>query len=166
MIQPLYEQGLLENAVTYSGTSAQAPLFIVAVVSLTVYLELVPEEQILLQMSELPYFCFSEDDDAQKYSFLKAHLPGEMLLQRIIENVKAQKVHGLVLWDHIHYCMNYGCEEIRQAAVEAAKEDESARTAAIEYLYKIFGVHCIQEELLPFADENTLLNIEDRKSVV
>ena len=70
MIQPLYEQGLLENAVTYSGTSAQAPRFIVAVVALTVYLELVPEEQILLQMSELPYFCFSEDDDTQKYSFL------------------------------------------------------------------------------------------------
>ena len=38
MIQPLYEQGLLENAVTYSGTSAQAPRFIVAVVSLTVIL--------------------------------------------------------------------------------------------------------------------------------
>lgn len=160
MIQPLYEQGLLENAVTYSGTSAQAPRFIVAVVSLTVYLELVPEEQILLQMSELPYFCFSEDDDTQKYSFLKAHLPVETLLQRIVENIKAQKVHGLVLRDHIQYCMNYGCEEIRQAAVEAVKEDESAKTAAIEYLYKIFGAHCIQEELLPFADENTLLNIE------
>ena len=59
----------------------------------------------------------------------------ETLLQRIVENIKAQKVHGLVLRDHIQYCMNYGCEEIRQAAVEAVKEDESAKTAAIEYLY-------------------------------
>lgn len=160
MIQPLYEQGLLENAVTYNGISPQVPVFIAAVVSLTVYLELVPGEQELLQMTELPDFCFSRDDDDQKYPFLKAHLPEGILRRRIVENIKTQKVHGMVLRDHIQYCMHCGCEEIRQAAVEAAKEDESARTAAIEYLYKIFGARCVQEELLPFADENTLLNIE------
>lgn len=160
IIQPLYAQGLLENAIIYSGTSPPGFDFIAAVVSLTVYLELVPGEQELLQMTELPDFCFSRDDDVQKYPFLKAHLPEGILRQRIVENVKTQKVHGMVLRDHIQYCMNCGCEDIRQAAVEAVKEDESARTAAIEYLYKIFGTHCIQEELLPFANENTLLKIE------
>ncbi|MEY8388169.1 hypothetical protein AALC17_12880 [Oscillospiraceae bacterium 38-13] len=160
MIQPLYEQGLLENAVTYNGASPQVSVFIVAVVSLTVYLELVPGEQALLRMTELPYFCFSDDDDIQKYTFLKAHLPEKMLLQRITENIKTQKVHGTVLRDHIQYCMNCGCEDIRQATVDVVEEDESARTAAIEYLYKFFGTYCIQEELLPFADENTLLNME------
>lgn len=160
MIQPLYEQGFLENAVTYNEKFPQVPVFIAAVVSLTVYLELLPEERILLQMTELPDFCFSRNDDDQKYTFLKAHLPAETLLRRIMENIITQKVHGLVLWDHIQYCMNYGCEEIRQAVVEAVKEEEVARTAAIEYLYKIFGAHCVQEELLPFADENTLLSIE------
>lgn len=160
MIQPLYTRGLLENAVTYNETSPQVSVFIVAVVSLTVYLELVPEEQILLRMTELPNFCFSRDDDDQKYTFLKSHLPEGTLQQHIVENVKTQKVHGTVLRDHIQYCMNCGCENIRQAATEAVKEDESARTAAIEYLHQFFGSHCVQEELLPFADENTLLNIE------
>lgn len=160
MIQPLYTRGLLENAVTYNKTSPQVSVFIAAVVSLTVYLELVPEEQILLRMTELPNFCFSRDDDDQKYTFLKSHLPEGTLQQHIVENVKTQKVHGTVLRDHIQYCMNCGCENIRQAAAEAVKEDESARTAAIEYLHQFFGSHCVQEELLPFADENTLLNIE------
>lgn len=160
MLSLLYGQNLLENAVTYRDTSAQVPIFVIAAVSLSVYLGLVPEENMLLQMTELPYYCFSQKEDAQKYIFLESHISKEPLRHRIIENVKAQRVHGLVLRDHIQYCAEHDCEDIREAAVEAVKMDESARTAAIEYLYKVFGAHCIQKELLPFADERTLLDIE------
>ena len=44
MLSLLYGQGLLENAVTYRDTSAQVPIFVIAAVSLSVYLGLVPEE--------------------------------------------------------------------------------------------------------------------------
>lgn len=160
MLSSLYAQGILENAVTYNGDSTQISQFAAATIFLTVYLELVPEETVLLQMTEFPDFCFSENDDTLKYAFLKSHLSEETLRRRIIENVNGGKVHATILRDHIQYCGENGWEDIRTAAIKAAKTDGIARTAGIEYLYNIFGTYCIQKDLLPEADQDMLLDIE------
>lgn len=114
----------------------------------------------LLQMTEFPAFCFSENDDTLKYAYLKSHLSEETLRQRIIENVNSGKVHATILREHIQYCGENGWEDIRTAAIKAAKTDAIARTVAIEYLYNIFGTYCIQKDLLPEADQDMLLDIE------
>lgn len=127
LVLSLYAQGFLENAVTYKENSTQVTSFVVSAVFLTIYLDLVPEETALLQMTEVPVFCFSGKDDTLKYAFLRSHLPEEALQQRIIENVKGGKVHGSVLQDHIQYCAENGWEDIRNAAIVAIKTDEFAR---------------------------------------
>lgn len=52
---------------------------------------------------------------------------------------KAGAVHKIILRDHLQYCTGCCCEDIRDAAVEAAQTDETARAAAIEYLDQVFG---------------------------
>lgn len=160
LIAPQYAQGILENAVTYNDDLSLDSQFTAAVMFLTVYLDHVPEKAKLLQMTEVPASCFSTSDHTLKYAYLRSHLSEDTLRQRITENVNDGKICPTVLSDHLLYCAENGWEDIRTTAIKTAKTNAFARSAAIMYLYKLFGAYCIQKDLLPYADQDMLLDIE------
>lgn len=159
-----YSKGSVERAVNYNRKQSNSVLYLDrAVLILTVQFDFVPDEPTLLRMLELPGFAFTKDDSEKKYEYLEKHLPLEIILPRVVDNMNARRVQGSVLLDHIEYCTRFHCEDIRDCVIEAANNPESdsfIKTAAVKYLYHIFGVQCVRRNILPYADEEMLLVLE------
>lgn len=164
LVHMQYERGLVEHAIRLnqehpdSLNSLDRSVFL-----LTVHFDFVPDESVLLRMIELPGFAFVKGDNEIKYEYFEKHLTLEIILSRVVDNIAARRVHGSVLQDHIEYCTRFHYEDVRDYVIETANDPKSdffVKTAAIKYLYHVFGEQCIRRNILPYADKEMLLTIE------
>lgn len=164
LIHIQYEGELVERAIKLNREHHDSiSCYDQAVFILAVRFDLVPDESVLLRMIELPYFAFTQDNNEKKYEYLEKHLASELILSRVSDNLAAHRVYGLVLLDHIEYCTKFHYEDVRDYVIEATNNPENdnyIKTAAITYLYHVFGEQCVRRNILPYADEKMLLTIE------
>lgn len=165
MLKVEYASGITDHAVHYRDSNIISVAY-PYIFALTVYLEYVPDEKHLLKMIELPYFSFSfpgQERKEQKYAFLEAHVPQDVLQKYIVDDLNSRRVHDMVQEDHFDFCREHMCEEVREAAIEAAldhQNSELVQSSAIQYLYTVFGPRCIEKQILPNADGKLLIMVQ------
>jgi len=109
-----------------------------------------------LGLLEIPYFYTDHTNDADKYEFLEKHLSCKTIKARIVELLKEEKRHS-VLIDLISGCIKYRIYEVKDIALELCANSNIGtydRQIAFEYLYELFGSHSIIYEVVPTADES------------
>lgn len=161
-LETVIEQGVFNSAVTYHGDGISVSFLSIAVFYFILYFDYPLEEETLLQLTEMPVFFFSEQNEGRKFEYLRKNLPFDVLQKRVIENANAGVVRGNVLRDHIGFCTEFECNALVPLATSVCKEeaaDYSLKISALKYLNKLLGSEYIALEIVPCANAEFLLEI-------
>lgn len=130
--------------------------------SLIISLDLPISKDIILQFTELPGELFSEKNKIDKYDYLESKLSPQELRNRIIENVETGRVKDMIIKEYIDYFDKIKDDSLAECAFDLCKQDnEYIRFSAWQYLLHLFGVEYIESEILPFADGEFLIEINN-----
>lgn len=130
-------------------------------VSIILYLDYPIEENVLLNLTELPAYIFDENEGQAKYTYLKNKLSIEKLKSRLVQNVALQRVKGMVLQDHIEFFNLLKDPALAEYALRICSDqsDEFLRSRAWKYLYNALGAEYVASEILPIANGDLLIEI-------
>lgn len=129
---------------------------------LIIYFDLPVSKKIILQFTELPCELFSEKNNIDKFDYLESKLSPQELKNRIIENAETGKVRNMVLKEYIDYFDKIKDDSLAEYAFELCKKDDIyIRFYAWQYLLHLFGVEYIESDILPFADGEFLIEINN-----
>ena len=154
------EDGVLSNEVHSEKSSVSD--FVDSLVFLIMHFEYQVEESILLEMTEIPAFCFNRDNFGKKYEYLKEQISLEKLKTRISKNISEKNLGEYILQDHIEFCHTFRSDVAVKKALLVCieeKEDSMLKHVAVDYLYGICGYEYICDKVLPYATEDFLIHI-------
>lgn len=123
------------------------------------------EDDVLLGLTEVPYFCFDGDNSRRKYDYLQKHIDIAKLQSRIEANLHAGELNQMILRDHIEFCDETHSDAAVGAALQSALDgacDSILRSASIDYLYNLYGAEYICVYILPSADGRLLAEIFEK----
>lgn len=157
----MLRDGVYKDCVKYDENSVSINSKVIEILAVLKIADYTIEEDVLLGFTELPYFAFDNSKVSLKYDYLCSKLSVDKILNRLVQNVKEHKVKGMVLEDHLWFLENHKDSRLEEIALNICKntDDVSLRSSALDYLYKCGGTECIVDEVLPFADENLLFEI-------
>lgn len=61
------------------------------------------DKELLLDLTELPFYAFDDNDEQTKYRYLERKLSPNELKSRLVQNVENETVKASVLKDHIDF---------------------------------------------------------------
>lgn len=151
-----------ENSVIYNPNGFSLKMLTAELLTVIQYLNYPLNEEMLLDLTEVPAYIFDRNNDRTKYLYLQKKLPADKLNLRLIQNVAERRVQDMVLHDHINYFDKCKDTSITEYALEMCKDssDTYLRSSAWRYLYNTLGAEYVASEILPIADENLLLEID------
>ena len=159
------KQDVLKSEVWCKEGHAGVTTFVDALVFLAQYFDFSLDEDKLLDMTLVPELCFGESHSKRKYEYLKAHVPMTRLKARIAQNLNLDDLDSMIFRDHLEFCSNnkYDIATVKSLAIcNNAKSDWWVRSAALDYLYAVYGASYICNRVLPNASGEFLLEIVTR----
>lgn len=160
----MIDKGIFNECIEYDENSIMIDGRVKEILTVLKLTDCTVEEDVLLGLTELPYFAFDNSKVSLKYDYLCSKLSVGKILNRLVQNVKEHKVKGMVLEDHLWFLGNHKDSRLEEIALNICKntDDVSLRSSALDYLYKCDGVEGIVDEVLPFANESLLFEIRVR----
>ena len=156
------EQDIFKSEVTYKEGNVCISAFVDALVFLAQYFDFSLDEDKLLDMTLIPDLCSGESGEQRKYEYLKKHIPMCKLTSRIIQDLEIIDLDSFLLRDHFAFLDETKCDGATTKAPElcvSQETDQWSRSAALDYLYKLFGGDYICRHILPRASGEFLLEI-------
>ena len=150
-----------KDSVTYYPNGHSVDTFAEELLSVILYLDYTLEEKELLDLTELPAYIFSKNNESDKYAYLTSKCPIEKIKKRLILNLETNQVNDMVLNDHIEFFNECRDSSIAEFAYEICRNQSESylRSSAWRYLYNTLGAEYIAEEILPIADAELLMEI-------
>ena len=153
---------VLTQGVSYASENVTVSEAVIALAFLSRYFDFALSEDALLDMTLLPYLCFSESKSAEKYSYLQRHLGQEKLRGKIAKDMDIPDLDSMLVQDHIELCKKEKWDFAASHAVAICTNPDSdswLRRVALEYLYELYGVGFIKGRILPSATGEFLNDI-------
>lgn len=153
---------VLTQGVSYASENVTVSEAVIALAFLSRYFDFALSEDALLDMTLLPYLCFSESKSAEKYSYLQRHLGQEKLRGKIAKDMDIPDLDSMLVQDHIELCKKEKWDFAASHAVAICTNPDSdswLRRVALEYLYELYGVGFIKGRILPSATGKFLNDI-------
>lgn len=110
---------------------------------------------------EIPYFVIDVKNVSEKYDMIENYLEHEQVTSKILAMLPFEK-RVLVLSDIFHGCKRYQITAGKATAVSFCVDNSISSTNrqdALDYLYEIFGLKIIVENIMNFVDESFFENI-------
>ena len=165
IISHYLDQNILEFDVRHTENETWVTPFVYSLIFLAQHFDFALDEEKLLDMTLVPDFCFGESNSGRKYQYLKAHLPTNNLAARVVHNFNQNDLDSILLIDHLIFCKDILCADISKKALalcNAAISDSWVRSAALDYLYTLYGAEYVSREILPYATGTFLLEIVEK----
>lgn len=157
------DQDILKNAISYNNGCIRCNIYATYIAKLAVTYDIFLSEDAILDLTELPAFCFSDDSGEIKYKYLESKLSPDKLRKRIEQNIKSGVVQDDVLLDHIGYCTRERMNCAYQQATKLCLDPESYnRYTALDYLNQIYGDTYIRKNIIPTCDEQMIIDIRQK----
>lgn len=154
--------GILDDEMHHSSERTTVSNFVYALIFLLKHFDISFPEHITLLMTSVPAFCFGDERESAKYSYLQSHLSLEKIKQQLEKNFQTLTLDPSLLRDHIGFCQ----ENLFDIAVHIALEqcfsdspDTWLRSASLDYLYTLYGSDYICQKVLPNVSGNFLLTV-------
>lgn len=164
IIKNKIDNGIFVRAIEYHDNNISMTPLVREILKVILFLEYNLEENVLLELTELPDYLFDNQIENKKYEYLEQHLEKKKIKKRLEENVASGRVENIVLSDHFNYFASMNDASLCKAALKVCKETREysyVRTCALEYLYKTLGATYIADEILPVANGDFLVEINE-----
>ena len=121
------------------------------------------DEKVLLDMTLIPAFCFSNTDEKQKFIYLERHLSNNTLKDRVKNNLSMDIAPMPFLQDHIEYCTRHHYDFATEIAcsicLNESENDSLLRYSALDYLEQVQGSQFISDHIVDNVTGSFLLYI-------
>lgn len=162
MIIQYLNKELLIKEVRQESESTVVSLYVMALIQLTLYLDVELSEDVLLELTMVPASYLGDSKLELKYSYLLKYVSIEKLRKRIAQNISASPIGKMLLEDHIDFCAENRFDDATNVSLilcQTADVDSWVQWHAFEYLYNLHGASYVKEYILPYATGDFLLRI-------
>lgn len=128
------------------------------VISLINLLDIPCSREKTLDMLLIPPFWFSRQNLDHLPEYITGKIRPPALKERILENISTKNLQDLVAECHVKFCLENNLFEAKELAVKMLIQDKKGfMSIPMQYLYKLFGAEETCRCLLPFCENEKLL---------
>ena len=157
----MINRGIFDDCVDYVDDGYYINPEISYILSIVINLDYEMDEKDLLYLIEIPSTVFAGSNKKNKCDYLCSKLGKDKIMDRIMQNVKSKSVQSTMLIEYFSFFDDNRDSRLCEEALKICKDtnDITLRRTTWQYLYNCYGSEYIECMILPFADENLLLEI-------